>query len=242
MQRLRVRFGRGQEVKFISHLDIMRFWERAFRRARIPLAYSEGFTPHPRISLAAPLPVGVTSEAELMDVVLNGWMSPQGFTAAVAGQLTGGFSILEVMPVSPTLPSLQAQIRQAEYRVDIEEDKTRAEVDSAITNLLALETLPWHHRRDTGEKSYDLRRLIDAIWLIEWGGATGLIGMRLGCGNSGSGRPEQVSAALGFAGHPKAVHRTRLVLESSLTLVQPHASVPLSRPSGGFGGRVSDAE
>ncbi|PIW40369.1 MAG: hypothetical protein COW22_02130, partial [Chloroflexi bacterium CG15_BIG_FIL_POST_REV_8_21_14_020_46_15] len=77
MQRLRVRFGRGEEVKFIAHLDIVRFWERAFRRAEIPLAYSQGFTPHPRISLAAPLPVGVTSEFELMDVWLKQWMPPK---------------------------------------------------------------------------------------------------------------------------------------------------------------------
>ena len=83
MPRLRVRFGRGPEVKFISHLDVMRFWERAFRRARIPLAYSEGFSPHPRISLAAPLPVGVTSEAELMDVMVSRWISPQWFTDTV---------------------------------------------------------------------------------------------------------------------------------------------------------------
>ena len=58
MQRLRIRFCRGQEVKFISHLDIMRLWQRAFNRAGIALAYSEGFNPHPRLSLAAPLALG----------------------------------------------------------------------------------------------------------------------------------------------------------------------------------------
>ncbi|MBA7542465.1 hypothetical protein ES705_34786 [subsurface metagenome] len=66
MQRLRIRFCRGQEVKFISHLDILRLWQRALHRAGISVAYSEGFSPHPRISLAAPLPIGVTSQAELM--------------------------------------------------------------------------------------------------------------------------------------------------------------------------------
>ena len=65
MHRLRVRFKRGGEVKFISHLDLIRLWQRAFQRARIPIAYSEGFSPHPRISLAAPLPIRVTSDAEL---------------------------------------------------------------------------------------------------------------------------------------------------------------------------------
>ncbi len=83
MQRLRIRFTRGEEIKFISHLDIMRLWHRAFNRAGIQLAYSEGFNPHPRMSLAAPLALGVTSEAELMDIVLTRWSSPQAFTAAV---------------------------------------------------------------------------------------------------------------------------------------------------------------
>jgi len=193
----------------------MRFWERVFRRARVPLAYSEGFSPHPRISLAAPLPVGVTSDAELMDLVLTGWMSPQGFAAGVTRQLTSGFGILEVMPVSPTLPSLQSQIRQAEYRVELAGEKGKADVESEILRLLALETLPWHHKRDTGEKTYDLRPLIEDMWLIEWMQSSGSIGMRLRCGSSGSGRPEQVAAALGFTGHPLVIQRTRLILEGS---------------------------
>ena len=68
MQRLRIRFRRGPELKYISHLDIMRLWHRALQRAGISLAYSQGFNPHPKISLAAPLALGITSEAELMDI------------------------------------------------------------------------------------------------------------------------------------------------------------------------------
>ncbi|KPK23033.1 MAG: hypothetical protein AMJ70_04475, partial [Dehalococcoidia bacterium SG8_51_3] len=71
MQRLRIKYCRGEELKYISHLDIMRLWQRALNRAGISLAYSEGFHPHPKISLAAPLAIGVTSEAELMDVTLT---------------------------------------------------------------------------------------------------------------------------------------------------------------------------
>ena len=71
MNRLRVKFKRGLEVKLISHLDIIRLWHRALRRAGVELAYSEGFSPHPKISLAAPLALGVTSQAELMDVFIT---------------------------------------------------------------------------------------------------------------------------------------------------------------------------
>ncbi|MCL2281064.1 MAG: TIGR03936 family radical SAM-associated protein, partial [Dehalococcoidia bacterium] len=68
MNRLRIRFRRGEEIKYISHLDLIRVWMRAFRRAGVELAYSEGFNPHPRLSLAAPLALGVIGLSELIDV------------------------------------------------------------------------------------------------------------------------------------------------------------------------------
>ena len=87
MQRMRIKYRRGEEVKYIAHLDIMRLWQRALNRAGIALAYSEGFHPHPKISLAAPLAVGVTSEAELVDIALAKQVSPHFFIAAVNQQL-----------------------------------------------------------------------------------------------------------------------------------------------------------
>tara|TARA_B100002003_G_scaffold202850_1_gene195240 strand:- start:437 stop:1018 length:582 start_codon:yes stop_codon:yes gene_type:complete len=193
----------------------MRFWERAFRRAQVPLAYSEGFSPHPQISLAAPLPVGVTSEAELMDVLVSRWVSPQWFTAVVNQQLTPGFEILGVLSIIPTTPSLQSRLRHAEYQVEVPTDREAQDIKSAISHLLSLESLPWHHRRDTGQRSYDLRTLIDGLWLVAWRQPYGTIGMRLRCDSGGSGRPEQVTSALGFTSHPQSIHRTRLILESS---------------------------
>ena len=212
MQRLRIRLSRGEEIKFISHLDIMRLWERVLRRAQIPLAYSEGFSPHPRISLAAPLAVGATGEAELMDVLVTKWVSPHWFTAAVSQQLPPGIEILGVYQVALTMPSLQSQVRYAEYRVEVETEKGPKDIESAISALLSLEHLPWHHQRDTGRRSYDLRALIDDLWLASWHHPFGTIGMRLRCDSGGSGRPEQVAAALGFTRYPRAIHRTKLIL------------------------------
>jgi len=215
MQRLRVRFRRGEELKFISHLDLMRLWQRAFNRAGIALAYSEGFTPHPRISLAAPLALGVTSHAELMDIFLAKWISPDSFTTAVSNQLPPGIEILQVNQISPTLPSLQAQIRYAEYEVRLDTDKKQKEIESAISSLLSLERLPWQHQRDTGPRRYDLRKLIDDLWLSDWHHPYGTVGMRLRCDSGGSGRPEQVTAALGFTRYPQSIHRTKLIMETS---------------------------
>jgi len=214
MQRIRIRFSRGEALKFISHLDIMRLWQRALHRADIPLAYTEGFSPHPRISLAAPLAVGVTSEAELMDVFCSKWVSPHSFTAAVSQQLPSGIEISQVHMVAPTLPSLQSQVSHTEYEVETETDKDQAAIKAALASLLSLEELPWHHQRDTGTRNYDLRALIDDLWLVGWRRGHCTIGMKLRCDSSGSGRPEQVAAALDLS-HPTSIRRTKLILKTS---------------------------
>jgi radical SAM-linked protein len=215
MQRLRVKFSRGEELKFISHLDITRLWQRAFVRAGIPLAYSQGFNPHPQISLAAPLPVGVTGDAELMDVYCTKNVSPPYFTQAVNRELPNGIRILKAQPVNPALPALQAQVSFAEYQVTVETDKTKDEVEGAIAHLLSLPELPWQHERDTGVRHYDLRALTDNIWLIDYQNGCAAIGMKLRCDSNGAGRPEQVSLALGFPGYPRSVNRTQLFLKTS---------------------------
>jgi radical SAM-linked protein len=214
MQRLRVRFCRGEEIKFISHLDLMRLWQRVFHRAGIALAYSEGFSPRPRISLAAPLPLGVTSEAEMMDVFCARQVSPHWFTGAVSQQLPPGIEVLQVFGIDLSQPSLPSQVRFAEYKVEVETGKGQKDIEAAITGLLSVKHLPWQHQRDTGPRSYDLRPLIDDLWLMGWHRPYCTLGMRLRCDNSGSGRPEQVALALGLTHHPKAIHRTKLILRT----------------------------
>jgi radical SAM-linked protein len=214
MYRLRVRFKRGEEIKFISHLDLIRLWQRALHRARLPLAYSKGFSPHPQISMAMPLAIGVTSETELADIFLDTPVSPHFFNAALSQQLPPGIEILQVHPISPHQPSLQSQTSFAEYAVTIATDKETKEIAANITRLLSAEHLPWQHQRDTGTRSYDLRVLISDLWLIDRSPTCCTIGMKLRCDSNGSGRPEQVSLALGFSEQPRSIHRTKLILKT----------------------------
>ena len=214
MQRLRVRFRRGEEIRFISHLDLMRLWQRAFHRAGIALAYSEGFNPHPRISLAVPLALGITSQAELMDVFCRRQVSPHWFTGAVSQQLPPGIEILQVYQIDLSQPSLPSQVRFAEYEVEVETEKETKDIEAAITSLLSVKHLPWQHQRDTGPRNYDLRALIDDLWLIRWHRPHCTLGMRLRCDSSGAGRPEQVALALGFTHYPQSMHRTKLILKA----------------------------
>lgn len=212
VQRLRVSFSRSEEIKYISHLDLSRCWARVLRRADISLAYSRGFTPHPRISVAAPLSLGMTSEAELMDIFLIRRTSPHFLVKAVNSQLPLGLGILGVQEIPLGARSLQSSVRSAEYRVTLKADDIASDVQLRIDSLLKTDHLQWHHMRDTGPRHYDLRALIRDIWLIAEHDGKCVVGMLLRCDPQGSGRPEQVAAALGFSDSPISVHRTKLVL------------------------------
>ena len=194
----------------------MRLWERALRRAALPLAYSQGFSPHPHITLASPLAVGVTSEAELIDIYITRPVAPDLFKAAIMAQMPRGLQVLSASPVYPTAPSLPSLVQWAEYRVDVESNLTRPEIETAIQTLLSAGSFPWQHKRDTGVHSYDLRALISDIKIMQWQPGKVSLWMKLRCSNLGSGRPEQITAALGFTQQPYSIHRTRLILSDEL--------------------------
>ena len=212
-QRLRVTFARGEPLRFISHLDLMRFWERALRRAGLVVAYSEGFSPHPQISLGAPLPVGTTGAAELMDIVRAEPVAPAEFVQRIAPQLPPGVAVSEAREVPLTLPSLQSQLRAAEYRVTLPEGTVVDNAERAVGEFLARESVPWEHRREKDVKRYDLRPLVE--WLrVDGEAVPPALVMRLRADPGATGRPDQVAAALGFPG-PLRVHRTTLILSES---------------------------
>jgi radical SAM-linked protein len=217
VQRLRVTFSRGDDMKYVTHLDMMRFWERALRRAEIPVFYSEGFSPHPQIALASPLAVGTTSDCELLDVFLERRITPRAFIEAIAPQLPPAVRVLDVREAGLTLPSLQAEVRAAEYEVNAPAPDA-FDAEAAVRGLLDAETLPWEHKREEEVKSYDLRPLVLELQVLSNGSEApspaNVVTLRMLLRNdstTGSGRPEQVALALGL-GAPTRIHRTRLLL------------------------------
>ena len=212
MNRLRFQFARGEKLKYLSHLDMMRLWPRLFRRAGIDMAYSDGFNAHPRLAVAAPLAVGWTGEAELMDVWLDSPLTANTMLTSVSSKLPEQLSIGSGMFIMMEEPSLQSRVRFAEYRVMLPLDRSSSEIDHAVNGLLQVSTLDWTHQRDEETRHYDLRSQIANI-SVETVSSTGIsLIMLLKNDPSGSGRPEQVSLALGFKDHPAKIHRTRLVL------------------------------
>ena len=208
-QRLQLKFTRGPEVRYISHLDLMRLWERALRRAGMPIAYSEGFNPRPRMALGSPLAVGVTSDGELLDLFLEQRISPYHLTTSISKELPDGISILEVAEMGLKVPSLQSRANQADYIVTITSDKTPEQIQSAVDSFLDAKHIEWQHKRDKKIREYDIRALVQYLQVIGGKNNEFQIGMRLKI----SGRPEQVCAALGFSDHPSLIHRTGIILD-----------------------------
>jgi radical SAM-linked protein len=210
LQRLRVAFSKGTQLRYITHLDLMRFWERALRRANVAIAYSEGFSPHPQISLASPLPVGVTAVADLMDVFLSRVTPPLEFMRLLSPQLPPGLSLTKVEEIDLSLPSIQSQMRAAEFRVELPIETDLSALGCRIKTVLSLRTLPWQHTREHEVRNYDLRPLIQDLRLTEASESSGVV-MRLQSDITATGRPEQVLACLGLA-PSLPIERTRLIL------------------------------
>jgi radical SAM-linked protein len=210
VQRLRVTFARGDLLRYITHLDLMRTWERALKRAALPVAYSEGFTRHPQIALAAPLPVGATGEGELMDVFLEEAIAPAAFAERLAVQTPPGLEVREVVEVPLTWPSLQSLVREWSWRAELPAETDVAALRAAVAEFLARDTFPWEQRREKEVKRYDLRALVLSLEVEERDAGPAL---RARLKAEAGGRPEQLAAALGFDSHEVRIHRLALVLE-----------------------------
>lgn len=216
LQRLRFTYSRDSAARFISHLDMMRFWERALRRAHLPVSYSEGFTPHAQIALAAPLSVGMTSEGELLDVFLSERLEPAEARSRLAAQLPLSFNLLSVEELDVGAPSAQALLQAVEYRFTLTADTDITALRERIEAFLAADSVPWEHRREKDVKRYDLRPLVQSLRLVVSNGTPTLEAV-LGAAEGASARPDQVAAALGIADDQRTIHRVCLLLRQPVS-------------------------
>ncbi len=214
--RLRIVFSKGGMLTYTSHLDLARAWERSLRRAGIPLAYSQGFNPRPKLQLAAALPLGHTGAAELLDVQLEKPMSVRDFGRALVPVLPAGLIVSQVRQIMIKEAALQTQIVSAEYRVAVEWNESAEQVEVRIGQMLTATELLQERRG----RQYDLRPLIERLWLERIDGDEVELGMQLAARAGATGRPEAVLKALGLEGAFARYHRQRLMTadgESRLT-------------------------
>jgi radical SAM-linked protein len=205
--RARITFSKTGALRYVGHLDLQTLWERAARRAGLPLAYSHGFHPQAKISFASALPLGFSSRAEVMDMRLQSDLKLSELPSRLAEALPAGICVLEVRSVDETEPALQTQIRSAEYEVTLVEDAEDAELPAAIERLLAAPSLP----RERRSKAYDLRPLIEDLRLVP--DLAPVLCMRLSAREGATGRPEEVLAELGIPTNSTRIERTRLIFQ-----------------------------
>lgn len=164
MQRLRVRYAKRGRARFASHRDFSRAFERALRRAGVPMAYSSGFSPHPRISYANASPTGAATEAEYLEIGLARLADPDAVRAGLDAALPQGLDVLQVVEASGG--SLADGLQASEWRIEIA-GADRDTVDAAVAALLAAESLTVERMTKSGLREFDARGAIVALWVID---------------------------------------------------------------------------
>lgn len=157
--RMLLRFGKNARLRFISHLDLQRFFQRALNRTGLPIAYTQGFNPHPVMSFASALAMGWTSEYEVVDVRLAVPIGRGRAEAAMRSALPEDLPVLQVKMVDDRRPAPMAQVRLADYRIALEDAEARAAVFAAIPGFLVEETVMALRKTKSGEKPVNIRPL-----------------------------------------------------------------------------------
>ena len=211
--RARITFSKQGALRYTGHLDLHRLWERAMRRADLPLSYSQGFHPQPKISLASALPLGFSSRGEVLDVRFNDEIPTEEITARLKVSLPPDIQVTHVESVDESEPALQTQVLSATYDVHLTEPVDGSDLTRKVEGLLASESLP----RERRGKIYDLRPLIETLDVnIEADGKVWMQ-MKLAARDGATGRPEEVLNALGILPEYTLVERTLLIFQTKKT-------------------------
>lgn len=205
--RLRIIFAKQGALRYTGHLDLHRLWERAARRAELPLAYSQGFHPQPKLAIAAALPLGFSSRCEVLDMRLEHEIPLDGLCERLQETLPTGIQVTSVESVDEKLPALQTLVASAEYLVTLTEAIDGSELQRKIDSVLESSSIT----RERRGKTYDLRPLIEELQLQ----ADHCIFMRLAAREGATGRPEEVLDALGIAFEETRIERTELIFKQT---------------------------
>ena len=159
VQRLRIRYAKRGRLRFTSHRDFSRAFERAVFRARIPMAYSSGFNPHPRISYAGAAPTGSASEAEYLEIALAEVVDPARIARELGEALPDGLDLVQVT-VSPG-GSLADLLQASRWQVDVAAPV--ADTTTAVEAFLATETVPVKRMTKKGLREFDCRAAVVSL-------------------------------------------------------------------------------
>jgi|FLYN01.1.fsa_nt_gi radical SAM-linked protein len=210
-QRLHITFGKQGALKYTSNLDLAKIWERVLRRAQLPILYTQGFNARARIQLASALPLGITSECEILDVSLREPIVLEGLIERLTAVSPPGLPIYSITEVPVRSPALQTLVRSAEYRIQFDDEVDREALRQKIAAILAAGAIAATKDRKGKSVDLDIRPLINDLRLDDEGNLIA----HLAVGNQGNLRPDQLVEHLGLADHFYSAHRFRLHLDDA---------------------------
>ena len=210
--KIRIKFAKYGVMKFIGHLDVMRFFQKAIRRAGIDIRYSEGFSPHPIMSFAAPLGVGMESMGEYLDIEVLSMTSAEEMKNALNQAMTEGISVLSVTVLPDTAKNAMASVAAASYQLayvkEPEEDGQTKDslhcfpidgIEEKLAAFYAKEQIPVTKKTKKGERELDLKPGIFELKIeevlhpfIDDGQVYQVISMLVDASSSGNIKPTMV--------------------------------------------------
>jgi len=193
--KLRVKFSKHGALKFIGHLDVMRFFQKAIRRAGIDIAYSAGFSPHQIMTFAAPLGVGLESNGEYMDIEVNSLTSAAEFMEALNAQMAEGIQILNVCLLPEHAGNAMASVAAAKYAIAFREGYKPSFLtnDVVYNSLLSQKEISVTKKTKRGESTFNLRPY---IYECSYNDETGMLNMLVDASSSGNVKPSLVVKTL----------------------------------------------
>jgi radical SAM-linked protein len=216
--RLRLTYSKTGSLRYTGHLDLHQVWERTVRRAGLPLAYTQGFHPTPRLQIAAALPLGFIGRQEVLDLWLTAPPPPGDLCLLLQAAAPPGLGILSIVQVDDKSPALQTQVESAEYLISFLEPPDSLALAAGVSQVLAAASLP----RERRGKPYDLRPLLLSLELLPIDEAPAAsqpapgLSMRLAAREGATGRPEEVLAVLGLPLENARIERTRLIFKNAI--------------------------
>lgn len=158
--RMMAAFEKGEELRFIGHLDLMRTIQRALRRSHLPIRYSNGFNPHIRLSFAAPLSVGVAGRREWMEAPMEDGADPEEFMARMNGVLPPSLQIVYAKTIDDSFPTLMSLVAGSRYSIELPLGPETEKAATALEGFLALPEYVANRRTKSGENPCDIRPFV----------------------------------------------------------------------------------
>lgn len=202
MYKIRARYTKTDMMKFISHLDLVRLMQRALRRADVSMVFSQGFNPHPKLSFATALSVGVSSEGEYMDVEIKDFIELEIFKEKINHSLPDGIKIIQCKYIDPKAAALMASIDYSSYlvRLRLENPIQENAIKANLEHFTSLEEIRIHKktnkRNNEKEKEINIRTYIHSVEIFSLAEEELILKMVLATGSRGNVKPDAVVQSL----------------------------------------------